>query len=196
MSRPSFRERLTVIVSGLAALVVINLLVLVAVNRPRLARAENADQTTATLDAQVERAEKQVDDLGAKVDRLESNKAALEKFFNEDLDSKRARLVAIQREIQKIAETFQVGLNQLKFDHEEVPGTNLIRFAVTIPLTGGYYNLRQFVQEVERSDIFLIIESVQLQQSERGGAMLNLNIRLTSYFIDDATIGNRFTVGG
>lgn len=196
MNRRSFRERLTTIVGGLLALVAINLLLLVAVNWPRLARAENADQTTLALDAQVKRAERQVEDLRAKVERLESNKAALEKFFNDDLDSKRARLVAIQQEIHKIAQTFQVSLHQLNFDHEEVPGTNLIRFIVTIPLTGGYYNLRQFVQEVERSDIFLTIESIQLQQSERGGVMLNLNIRVTSYFINDSTVGKRFIVGG
>ena len=101
-----------------------------------------------------------------------------------------------QREIQKIAQTFQVGLSQLNFEHEGVPGSNLVLFAVTIPLTGGYYNLRQFVQEVEHSEIFLTIESIQLQQSEQGGAMLKLNIRLTSYFVDDATVGDRFTVGG
>ena len=192
----SFRELLTAVVLGLAGLVVVNLAVLLFVNWPRLAQAKNADQTKEMLAAQVERAEQQVLDLRAKVERLETNKTALDEFFNKDLSSKRERLVAIQREIARIAETFQVGLSQLSFDHEGVPRTNLVRLAVTIPLTGGYNNLRQFVQNVERSDIFLIIESIQLQESERGGALLNLNIRLVSYFIDDAPSGSRFRPGG
>ncbi|MFQ5719739.1 MAG: type 4a pilus biogenesis protein PilO [Acidobacteriota bacterium] len=195
MKTRSPRELFVPLVAGLAALVVINALVMFGVTRPRLAQARNADQTTANLASRVERAERQVKTLSEKVERLKQNKAELEKFFSDDLSSKTSRLVPIQREIQKIAEQFQVGVSQLNFDHERVKGTDLVRLAVNIPLTGGYNNLRQFVQNVEHSDIFLVIDSMQLQTTERGGALLNLNIRLVSYFIDKPNTAERFTLG-
>ena len=192
----SFRELLPFVLGGLLLIVVINIGVLLFVNRPRLAEAENADQTTAALATRVERTEQSVATLRAKVERLNRNKTALEDFFSQDLASKRERLVTIQQEIHRIAQQFQVSLNQLNFDHEPVEGTNLVRLGVTIPLTGGYNNLRQFIYNVENSEKFLIIEQVQLQEAEQGGALLNLNIRLASYFIDDDTVGKSFKLGG
>ena len=53
----SFRELLPFVLGGLLLIVVINIGVLLFVNSPRLAEAENADQTTAALGARVERTE-------------------------------------------------------------------------------------------------------------------------------------------
>jgi Tfp pilus assembly protein PilO len=182
MKRFDLRRHLMPVLATLAGLLVINLMLLFFVTQPRLAAARNADETTATLAAEVEHEEKRVDALEERVEVMQRSREVLEKFFKEDLATKRERLVAVQREIHRIATMFQVEAAQLKFSHEAVDGTNLVRLAVNIPLSGGYNNLRQFISKVEHSQLFLIIESIQLQQGEQGGSMLNLNVRLATYF--------------
>lgn len=187
MKRFDLRAHLTPVLAGLAGLLVLNLALLLLVTQPRLSAAQNADETTADLASAVERDRKRVDGLESRVKEMQESREVLERFFSEDLATKRERLVAVQREIYGIARTFQVEAAQLKFDHEPVKGTNLVQLSVNIPLAGGYNNLRQFINKVEHSDLFLIIQSIQLQEGDRGGAMLNLNIRLSTYFAVEAT---------
>ena len=187
MRRFDLRAHLTPVLAGLAGLLVINLALLLLVTQPRLTAAHNADETTAELAAAVEREVKRVDGLESKVKEMQESRAVLDRFFSEDLATKRERLVAVQREIYDIARTFQVQAAQLKFNHEPVAGTNLVQLTVNIPLSGGYNNLRQFINKVEHSELFLIIQSIQLQEGDRGGAMLNLSVRLATYFAVEET---------
>jgi Tfp pilus assembly protein PilO len=182
VKRFDIRLHLKPVLFSLGGLLVVNLLLLFLVTQPRLEGARNADETTAELAAAVELEDKRVDDLEERVQAMRDSRDALERFFTEDLATKRERLVAVQREIHQIATTFQVEAAQLKFSHEPVEGTNLVHLSVNIPLSGGYNNLRQFISKVEHSELFLIIESVQLQEGEQGGSMLNLNVRLATYF--------------
>jgi Tfp pilus assembly protein PilO len=185
MKWPDLRAYLGRIVAILAGLVVVNLLFLNLVNRPRVFQARTADETTAALAAQVAREQERVAHWQARADELQRSREALQTFFDEDLSTKSQRLVAVQREIHRIAQTYQVQASQLKFTHEKVEGSDLIQMGVNIPLSGGYRNLRQFINSVEKSDLFLIIQSIQLQEGDRGGVLLNLNVRLITYFADD-----------
>jgi Tfp pilus assembly protein PilO len=179
------RAHLGRIAAILAGLVVINLLFLNLVNRPRAFQARTADETTAVLAGQVAREQERVAHWQERADELQRSREALQRFFDEDLSTKSQRLVAVQKEIHRIAQTYQVQASQLKFTHDQVEGTDLIQLGVNIPLSGGYRNLRQFINSVEKSELFLIVQSIQLQEGERGGVLLNLNVRLTTYFADD-----------
>ncbi len=187
MRRFDLRAHLMPLLAGLGGLLVVNLALLSLVTQPRLSAAQNADETTAELAAAVEREVKRVDGLESRVAEMQESRAVLDRFFSEDLATKKERLVAVQREIYQIARTFQVEAAQLKFNHEPVVGTNLVQLSVNIPLAGGYNNLRQFINKVEHSELFLIIQSIQLQEGDRGGAMLNLNVRLATYFAVEET---------
>ena len=143
------RAHLGRIAAILAGLVVINLLFLNLVNRPRAFQARTADETTAALAGEVAREQERVAHWQERADELQRSREALQKFFDEDLSTKSQRLVAVQREIHRIAQTYQVQASQLKFTHERVEGSDLIQLGVNIPLSGGYRNLRQFINSVE-----------------------------------------------
>jgi Tfp pilus assembly protein PilO len=70
----------------------------------------------------------------------------------------------------------------MDYTTSQVEGTRLVRFQITIPLVGGYPNLRHFVQRVETAQYLVVIDSIELAGSREGGAMLNLTIRLSTYF--------------
>ena len=60
----------------------------------------------------------------------------------------------------------------------------MTRFGATMPLTGSYESLRQFMDTIERSENFIVIESIQIANSKEGGIILSLLIQLSTYFID------------
>ncbi len=190
------REHLRVVVGVLVGLLAANLLFTALVNAPRLEAARSADQITAELQASLSKQQNRVAQLQERVDRLQHNREVLERFFQEDLATKQERLVGVQREIHRIAQTYQVQATQLKFTHEGVKGSDLVRMAVNIPLSGGYNNLRQFLNEVERSKLFLVVEAIQLQEGQQGGVMLNLNVRLATYFADEDRSDLRYRIEG
>ena len=53
---------------------------------------------------------------------------------------------------------------------------------ITVPLEGGYSALRRFLQAVEHSSKFLLVERVALGKGKEGGVLLQLNITLATYF--------------
>ena len=74
------------------------------------------------------------------------------------------------------------GTEAIDYRPANVEGTDLTRFQITIPLVGGYPNLRQFINELESSERLFIIDSVELTGARGGGAMLSLTIRISTYF--------------
>ena len=46
----------------------------------------------------------------------------------------------------------------------------------------NYANLRKFLQAVEESDKFLVVERVSLAKGKEGGSSLSLSISLATYF--------------
>lgn len=152
--------------------------------RPRLASVRSADSTTLALEATVREADERLSAMRARSEEMTRARDALQTFFTDTLSTKEARLVRVQRELSRIASDFSVTPTQLRFVQESVTGTDLVRLAVELPLVGGYNNLRQFLRQVEASDEFLVVESVQLQEGEQGGSMLNLRVRIATYYAD------------
>ena len=77
---------------------------------------------------------------------------------------------------------FRIDPDSIDYRPAKVEGTDLTRFQITIPLVGGYPNLRQFINELESSERLFIIDSVELTGARGGGVMLSLTIRISTYF--------------
>ncbi len=98
------------------------------------------------------------------------------------LSTKRSKQVEAQLEMDRIAKQFGVDMARVQYENSELLNEALDRFAMTAPLEGGYGNLRRFIQAVESSKLFLVIERVDLEQGKDGGVMLQLNITVAAYF--------------
>jgi Tfp pilus assembly protein PilO len=106
------------------------------------------------------------------------------KRLREDVLSTRAkRLVEVQLELATLTEQFGIKSTSVSHGNANLAGEELDRLEMIVPLEGGYANLRKFLQAVENSDKFLIIERVNLAENkEGGGSLLQLNITLATYF--------------
>jgi Tfp pilus assembly protein PilO len=144
-------------------------------------------------------------DAGPKLQALERQRAATEnredflaalKQAEKDLETLRSdvlstreeRMVEVQAELDDLASAFRIDLEQVAFDNEILADEELDRLVMVVPLQGSYSNLRNFLQAVESSEKFLIVERVALAEGKEGGVQLQLNITLATYFDAPAEI--------
>jgi Tfp pilus assembly protein PilO len=103
-------------------------------------------------------------------------------FREEVLSTRGERMVAVQAELARLAEQFGIDLDAVTYQHKILRDEELDRFAMVVPLEGGYANLRRFLQAVESSEEFLVVERVGLAEGQDGGVLLRLDITLATYF--------------
>jgi hypothetical protein len=113
---------------------------------------------------------------------LEQAEIDLATLRNDVLSTREERLVAAQLEVAEICKQFKIDLETIDYDTDILPAEGLELFRQIVPLEGGYSVLRRFLQAVESSDKFLVIERVRLGSGKEGGVQLLLNITIDTYF--------------
>lgn len=177
------REKAPVIAAVILAWLGLNLVFAFAVNIPRASEV-------ATLSADVQHLSREIQKKTADIDRLRPahgrvlrGRSNLEVFYDEVLSTKQERLIEFQREIREIAQKYSINMEAISYPRE-VLANKVTKLGAAMPLTGSYENLRSFLETIERSENFIIIESIQLSNSKEGGVILSLTIVLSTYFVD------------
>jgi len=182
---PDLRE-----IRGTVALLVVlglglNLAFLFLLNMPLDVSLAQARAEVAALMERVEGRRRDVAALNAGVERIRLQVIGLERFFDETLSAKSERMVAVQRELRAIAERHSIRPDTVSYFNAPADKTrNMVRFGATFPLRGSYEALRSFMHDVEHSPHFLIIDAIDLTNAREGGALLALNISVSTIFHD------------
>jgi Tfp pilus assembly protein PilO len=164
------------------ALILVNAVFFLLLTRPKVFEYRTMTEKTAPLVQALANRETQVDDLEEYLRRLQQTQTDLERLREEILATKNRRMIEVQLELEKLAKQFHINSDQVTYENQILEEEDLERFAMVVPLEGGYQNLRSFIQAVESSDQFLVIERVNLVRSREGGVLLELNITLATYF--------------
>jgi Tfp pilus assembly protein PilO len=116
------------------------------------------------------------------LDAVQQAERDLANLREEVLSTRNQRLVEVQQELASLCEQFGIDLNSVNHDNELLLDEELDRLTMNVPLEGNYASLRKFLQAVESSDKFLVVERVSLARGKEGGALLDLSINLATYF--------------
>jgi hypothetical protein len=172
--------RILLIVFG--GLVVVNLVFYILMTRPQM---NEFDALNTKSSPQIEALKKYEAAVTAKEEFLQALQKAqsdLGVLKEEVLSTRSRRMISVQAELEQLTNSFQINLEQVQYENENLPEEGLVRFAMVVPLQGGYQNLRNFLSAVEKSDKFLVVERVALGTGPEGGVILQLNITLATYF--------------
>jgi len=176
------RRDLWRVVGVLGLALAVNVAFYLFFNLPRLTALgslrSTRDQTRASLKSLTRRCET----MKGLIEAYDDQSARLEEFFSERVGTQAERMTGVQKEVRAIASQFRIDPASIDYQPSEVRDSDLVRFQITLPLIGGYANLRQFISRVERSDYLLIVDSIELAGSREGGAMLSLSIKIATYF--------------
>jgi Tfp pilus assembly protein PilO len=130
------------------------------------------------------------------IDRYDQENGRLDQFYADRLGTQLERMTRIQQGLRAIATEFRVDPESIDYTTNDIEGSDLIRFQVTLPLVGGYPNLRHFIDRVETAPFLAVIDSIELAGSREGGAMLSLTIRISTYFRGPGVVKPQGAKGG
>jgi|SoiMethySBSTD1v2_1073268.scaffolds.fasta_scaffold24508_7 hypothetical protein len=189
--RFDIREASGIILLVAAALLVANVAATVLLVRPRVTRYHQLTDTSSPQAQLVKMREAEV--VGKETHRqaLEKAKADMTHLAADVLSTRQKRMIDVQLEISELLKEFGLTWDRVQYENEPLEGNDALeRFAIVVPLEGGYSSLRKFIQAVEKSENFLVIERVQLGTGKVQD-VVELNLTLATYFITpDAKLEN------
>jgi len=96
---------------------------------------------------------------------------------------KQADLPKMVAAVSETAEAYQLPIPSVIYDHEDADVAGLTAVSISFDVTGDYLNIRQFINALEQSDLFFVIEQVTLATSigEVEEHPVRLQIRLAAY---------------
>jgi Tfp pilus assembly protein PilO len=107
----------------------------------------------------------------------------LQKFYSDVLppDLSAARRATFLR-IEQLAQKSNLRLERETSDPKSQRDSQLIKFTYRASLSGEYRNIRRFIHELETAPEFLVLENVELTQSEVENRGLNVNVEIATYY--------------
>ena len=107
----------------------------------------------------------------------------LQKFYTGVLppDLSAARRITFLR-IEQIAQHSNLRLERETSDPKAQRDSQLVKFIYRAALSGEYRNIRRFIHELETAPEFLVLENVELSQSEIENRGLNVTVEIATYY--------------
>lgn len=107
----------------------------------------------------------------------------LRNFYTDVLppDMSAARRITFLR-IEQLAQKCNLRLERETSDPRPQRDSSLVKFTYRASLSGDYRNIRQFIHELETAPEFLVLENVELTQSEVENRGLNVNVEIATYY--------------
>ena len=109
--------------------------------------------------------------------------AELKKFYGEVLppDLSAAHRI-IDLKIQQLARKANVTYERASNEVIPEPDSTLGKLSTTATLSGQYRDIRHFIYEIETAPEFLIIETVTLSQGAETSNVLNVTVKVSTYY--------------
>jgi Tfp pilus assembly protein PilO len=177
---PRFIARLVI---GL--LLVANLLAAFAVFRPLGGSAEELDSELARLQAQVQQRQGALQRLRALVSKIEQARAAGDNFLTTYFMDQRTLSSTIIDELSSAAKEAGIRPKEQSIAVDPIEGSDtLSMMTITANYEGTYGDLVEFVDRLDKSPRFLILDTLTAAP-QQGGTNLNVNIRFNAFVRED-----------
>ena len=148
------------------------------------ARASNP----ASQAAQLERLRRQHDALGQDVraaveirDRLPDVTRQCDRFLDEQLLPVAAGYSAVLEDLTEISKRTGLHTRGVTYKEKELAGRRVAEVQISATVEGGYSNLVRFINELERSKQFYVLEELALVESNSNNS-IRLGLQLKTYF--------------
>lgn len=166
---------------GLGALLAANLVAAAIVFKPWAGSAEDLDRQAASLRQQVRQKQLALDKLRTIVNKVQNARSDGDKFMEGYLLSKRTVSSSLLGELEQVARKAGIRQKDAAFAFEPVEGSDgLMKATITGAYEGTYADLIQFINQLDRSPRFLILEYLEAKPQQSGLALTVL-IRLDAF---------------
>jgi len=142
--------------------------------RTPMAQLKEDSHKLDLLNGDVERAERIRHDLPATVADYDRFDASLLPASSADS--------TVTAELDELARKSGLQIESLNLHHKEIPGRNLTLVDLDTAVGGDYTNIVKFMNNLQRSHNFYIVESLNLQAQGQGGpAVMRIGLKMKTY---------------
>lgn len=115
--------------------------------------------------------------------RAETNRARVDEFYRGWLSSEADRLTQVIGEVKTMARQAGVRTSGLRYPDEVIEEVDLVRRSIEFSAEGSYAGMRSFIHSLERSDQFLILEDIGVNDSGDGSSDIRVRFRVSTLFL-------------
>ncbi len=142
----------------------------------------------------IERRQARVEELEAErivleeiVTEAQRNRELVERLYREWLTPESERLTAVIAEVKNLADMAGVEYSSFSYPDQVLKEQGLIKRSLVFSVEGSYLELRSFINLIEVSDLFLILESVRLTGGAQEGPRVRVSMTVSTLFVLDAS---------
>jgi Tfp pilus assembly protein PilO len=168
---------------ALALGLVANILVFVLIVYPLAQRVAGGEATAAESAAALRAARAAHADARATIEGKSRADAELQRFYDDILPSSMSAARGMTYLMTNQLAS-RVGLRQRsrQFSDAPVRDSSLGKLTMTLSLAGEYSQIRRFVHDLEMAPDFLVLEHVELSQSEGQGRGIDVTVQIATYY--------------
>ena len=181
-ARRIFTEKRRLILP-IAVALVINLALFAIVLYPLSKKVAGSEQESNAATTTLNAAKRDYQQARATVAGKGQADQELQKFYTDVLppDISAARRITFLR-IEQLAQQSNLRLERESSDPKPQRDSQLVKFTYRAALSGEYRNIRRFIHQLETAPEFLVLENVELSQSEVENRGLNVNVEIATYY--------------
>jgi Tfp pilus assembly protein PilO len=162
-----------------------NLLAAYAVFQPLGGSAEELDGEATSIRQQVQQRQAALQRMRALVSKIEQARTSGDEFLTTYFMDRRTASSTIVAELSHAAKDAGIRQKEHAFVFDPIEGSNsLSMMTVSANYEGTYGDLLEFVNRLDKSDRFLILDTLSAAP-QQGGTNLNVNIKLNTFVRDD-----------
>jgi Tfp pilus assembly protein PilO len=162
---------------------VVNIALFAIVVYPLSKKVAGGEQQSKAATSALNAAKRDYDAARATVTGKGQADQELQKFYSDVLppDLSAARRATFLR-IEQLAQKSNLRLERETSDPKPQRDSQLVKFTYRASLSGEYRNIRRFIHELETAPEFLVLENVELTQSEIENRGLNVSVDIATYY--------------
>ena len=165
---------------GLAVLLAANLVAAAVVFKPWASSVEDLERQAAALRQQVRQKQGALERTRVVVSKVETARADGDRFMDQYLLGKRSMASTLVQELERMARKAGIRQKDTSFSFEPVEGSDtLTKVAITAVYEGSYADLMHFLNLLDRSERFLIVESLGAAP-QQAGMLLGVTMKLSA----------------
>ena len=121
------------------------------------------------------------------LNRAALNRAKVDEFYARWVARESDRLTEVIAEVKDLARRAGVQSSSFRYPEEDLEDFGLVRRSIDFTVTGTYLQLSQFINFIELSDHFLMLEDVRLRDSGQGDSTIRVNLKVSALFLRDSS---------
>src|SRR5712692_8014549 len=188
LSLTSMKDPRVSVRAALGTLLFLNIVAALILFKPWGGSADDLERQLASMRKQLPQQQAALAKTKSVVEKVEKARVEGEQFMAKYMLDGRSTYSSIVGELDRAAERVSLKPKERQFSMDPIEGSETLGImTISAKYEGPYLNLTKFINELDRSPRFLIIESLQASPQPVGTAV-NVSFKLNAFVRDEAGI--------